>query len=114
MALDEGSVKQLGQLPPLHRDPFDRMLICQAIEHNRAQVQAPDRPAGNRSSCRALLIGMTFLDSAPAPQRSRVLQSPSISLVPRLSLVPLAELNANHGAPKESAPQSLRDTSVPL
>jgi hypothetical protein len=35
------------------------------LSSNRAQVQAPDRPAGNRSSCSALLIGMTFLDSAP-------------------------------------------------
>src|SRR4051812_19910950 len=33
MSLDEASVKQLGQLPPLHRDPFDRMLICQARDH---------------------------------------------------------------------------------
>jgi len=38
MVLDEASVKQLGQLPLLHRDPFDRMLICQAIEHNLAIV----------------------------------------------------------------------------
>jgi PIN domain nuclease of toxin-antitoxin system len=32
LSLDEGSVAQLAKLPPLHRDPFDRMLICQAIE----------------------------------------------------------------------------------
>jgi PIN domain nuclease of toxin-antitoxin system len=32
--LDEGSVAQLAQLPPLHRDPFDRMLICQALQHD--------------------------------------------------------------------------------
>ncbi|AFY78846.1 MAG: type II toxin-antitoxin system VapC family toxin [Hydrococcus sp. C42_A2020_068] len=31
--LDEGSVAQLAKLPPLHRDPFDRMLICQALHH---------------------------------------------------------------------------------
>ena len=24
---------QLLRLPPLHTDPFDRMLVCQAIEH---------------------------------------------------------------------------------
>ena len=29
--LDEGSVAQLAKLPPLHRDPFDWMLICQAL-----------------------------------------------------------------------------------
>ena len=28
LALDESSVIQLAKLPPLHRDPFDRMLIC--------------------------------------------------------------------------------------
>jgi len=31
--LDESSVAQLMKLPALHRDPFDRMLICQAMEH---------------------------------------------------------------------------------
>lgn len=32
--IDESTIKQLIKLPPLHRDPFDRLLICQAIEHN--------------------------------------------------------------------------------
>lgn len=31
--LDEGSVAQLVKLPSLHRDPFDRMLISQALQH---------------------------------------------------------------------------------
>ena len=31
--LDELSVTRLAQLPAIHRDPFDRMLICQALEH---------------------------------------------------------------------------------
>ncbi|AOX03482.1 twitching motility protein PilT [Moorena producens PAL-8-15-08-1] len=30
--LDEGSVTQLSKLPLIHRDPFDRMLISQALE----------------------------------------------------------------------------------
>jgi PIN domain nuclease of toxin-antitoxin system len=34
LPLDEDSVQHLAKLPNLHRDPFDRMLICQAIEHN--------------------------------------------------------------------------------
>ena len=38
MFLDEASVMRLAQLPPLHGDPFDRMLICQAIEHNLTVV----------------------------------------------------------------------------
>lgn len=30
LPLDEASVRYLAKLPLLHRDPFDRMLICQA------------------------------------------------------------------------------------
>lgn len=33
LTLDEASVAHLSKLPMLHRDPFDRMLICQAKEH---------------------------------------------------------------------------------
>jgi PIN domain nuclease of toxin-antitoxin system len=33
LALDETAVAQLGALPALHRDPFDRMLVCQAQAH---------------------------------------------------------------------------------
>jgi PIN domain nuclease of toxin-antitoxin system len=33
LALDESNVVQLAKLPPLHRDPFDRMLICQALQN---------------------------------------------------------------------------------
>ncbi|MBA4147043.1 MAG: type II toxin-antitoxin system VapC family toxin [Verrucomicrobia bacterium] len=33
MALDEAAVSQLSGLPTLHRDPFDRMLVCQAQAH---------------------------------------------------------------------------------
>ena len=33
LPLDEASVRQLAALPSIHRDPFDRMLICQALEH---------------------------------------------------------------------------------
>jgi len=33
LPLDEVSVARLSGLPLHHRDPFDRMLICQAIEH---------------------------------------------------------------------------------
>jgi PIN domain nuclease of toxin-antitoxin system len=34
LTLDEDSVIQLSRLPLLHRDPFDRMLICQALQNN--------------------------------------------------------------------------------
>jgi PIN domain nuclease of toxin-antitoxin system len=33
LPLDEASVRQFTVLPSIHRDPFDRMLICQALEH---------------------------------------------------------------------------------
>lgn len=31
LPLDEEAALTIGRLPPLHRDPFDRMLICQAM-----------------------------------------------------------------------------------
>lgn len=34
----EADVARLAQLPPIHRDPFDRLLICQALEHNMTLV----------------------------------------------------------------------------
>jgi PIN domain nuclease of toxin-antitoxin system len=33
LPLDEAAVAQLSGLPGLHRDPFDRMLVCQAKAH---------------------------------------------------------------------------------
>ena len=33
LALEEEAALHLVRLPPLHKDPFDRMLICQAIVH---------------------------------------------------------------------------------
>ncbi|WP_414527214.1 type II toxin-antitoxin system VapC family toxin [Nodularia chucula] len=36
--LDEESIAQLVNLPLLHRDPFDRILICQALQHNMTIV----------------------------------------------------------------------------
>jgi PIN domain nuclease of toxin-antitoxin system len=33
LPIDESSIAHLPTLPDLHRDPFDRLLICQAIEH---------------------------------------------------------------------------------
>ncbi|BFU96565.1 MAG: twitching motility protein PilT [Nitrospira sp.] len=34
LPLHEGAALHLHKLPTLHRDPFDRMLVCQAIEHD--------------------------------------------------------------------------------
>lgn len=33
LPIDEESTTHISRLPPLHRDPFDRMLVCQAIVH---------------------------------------------------------------------------------
>jgi PIN domain nuclease of toxin-antitoxin system len=41
LALDEASVLQLPRLPDMHKDPFDRILVCQAIEHGLT-VLTPD------------------------------------------------------------------------
>ena len=40
LPLDESSVVQLAHIPMVHRDPFDRMLICQAIEHDLTIITA--------------------------------------------------------------------------
>jgi PIN domain nuclease of toxin-antitoxin system len=42
LALDEMACFQLPRLPKLHHDPFDRMLICQAISESLTIV-TPDR-----------------------------------------------------------------------
>lgn len=42
LAVDEAAARHLAALPMLHRDPFDRMLICQAIEHGMTLV-TPDQ-----------------------------------------------------------------------
>ena len=41
LELSEEVVLQLPKLPPLHADPFDRMLVCQAIVHGLT-ILTPD------------------------------------------------------------------------
>ncbi|MBL8541960.1 MAG: type II toxin-antitoxin system VapC family toxin [Betaproteobacteria bacterium] len=41
LPIDEEAVVQLLKLPDLHRDPFDRILVCQAIAHGLTVV-TPD------------------------------------------------------------------------
>lgn len=38
LPLREEAIVHLGHLPDHHRDPFDRMLVCQAIEHEMMLV----------------------------------------------------------------------------
>ncbi len=45
LPFDEDAALQVLRLPPLHRDPFDRMLISQAIAHGLAIV-TPDASIG--------------------------------------------------------------------
>jgi len=42
LPLSEAATLQLFKLPALHRDPFDRMLVCQCIEHGLTLV-TPDK-----------------------------------------------------------------------
>lgn len=41
LPLEEEAVLMLPRLPDLHRDPFDRMLVCQALTHQLALL-TPD------------------------------------------------------------------------
>jgi PIN domain nuclease of toxin-antitoxin system len=41
LSLNYRAVLQLESIPSLHRDPFDRMLVCQAIEHGLT-ILTPD------------------------------------------------------------------------
>jgi PIN domain nuclease of toxin-antitoxin system len=38
LTFDEASIRHLSQLPRIHNDSFDRMLICQAIENDLTLV----------------------------------------------------------------------------
>lgn len=42
LAIDEGVLTSLAKLPPLHRDPFDRMLVAQALLHDLTLVTVDD------------------------------------------------------------------------
>lgn|SRR5512139_4159041 len=42
LPLQEEATLHLTRLPELHRDPFDRMLVCQAIVHGLV-ILTPDR-----------------------------------------------------------------------
>jgi PIN domain nuclease of toxin-antitoxin system len=42
LPLTESAIYRVAQLPDIHRDPFDRMLICQAIDEDMTIV-TPDR-----------------------------------------------------------------------
>lgn len=43
LSLTEQAVFHLKKLPKHHQDPFDRMLICQALEHNLTILTSDDK-----------------------------------------------------------------------
>lgn len=42
LPLEEAAMVHLAELPPLHRDPFDRMLIAQALQYDLMLVTVDD------------------------------------------------------------------------
>lgn len=38
LAIDEITITQLAKLPLLHRDPFDRILLCQCLQHDLIMI----------------------------------------------------------------------------
>ena len=38
LTIDENTIAQLPKLPSIHRDPFDRLLMCQALENDLFMV----------------------------------------------------------------------------
>src|SRR5262245_12894734 len=42
LVIEEGALTHLAKLPPLHRDPFDRILIAQALQHDMTLVTVDD------------------------------------------------------------------------
>src|SRR5688500_18805267 len=43
LPIEEAAMQCLTQLPPLHRDPFDRMLIAQALQYDLTLADAQVR-----------------------------------------------------------------------
>jgi PIN domain nuclease of toxin-antitoxin system len=42
LPVEEGAFVHLASLPPLHRDPFDRILVAQALQHGLRLVTVDD------------------------------------------------------------------------
>jgi PIN domain nuclease of toxin-antitoxin system len=72
LSLNEASVGQLATLPSVHRDPLDRMLVCQALEHGLTMVtvdpmfQAYPVP----------MLGRTEHSATPDCQKPRICLTP--------------------------------------
>jgi PIN domain nuclease of toxin-antitoxin system len=42
LPIEEGALAHLAKLPPLHRDPFDRILVAQALQHDLTLAAVDD------------------------------------------------------------------------
>jgi len=42
LPIEEAAFAHLASLPPLHRDPFDRILIAQALQHGLTMATVDD------------------------------------------------------------------------
>ena len=42
LSIDEDSIPYLASLPPLHRDPFDRLMVAQALQHGLTLITMDD------------------------------------------------------------------------
>ena len=42
LPIDEGAFTRLANLPPLHRDPFDRILVAQGLQYSLQLVTSDD------------------------------------------------------------------------
>ncbi|MDB5297895.1 MAG: PilT protein domain protein [Phycisphaerales bacterium] len=51
LAIDEAVMAHVARLPPLHRDPFDRMLVAQALQHGLTILTADDAVKAYPASC---------------------------------------------------------------
>ena len=69
LPVDEKSMPHLASLPKLHRDPFDRLLIAQALQHTLTLVTVIRKsphiqpPYSSRDFCQE--TGSTLLSSCP-------------------------------------------------
>jgi PIN domain nuclease of toxin-antitoxin system len=42
LGIEEDAMTHLAKLPPLHRDPFDRILVAQALQHDVSLLTVDD------------------------------------------------------------------------
>ena len=89
LALANDDVLHLQGLPPMHKDLFDRMLICQAIENGLA-ILTPDQPI-RQYPVETILVTFIFLWQDQQEALSTDLSSKAVYDF-RLQTIELAQL----------------------